>query len=125
MRLGAVGLALAMGVGMWQSPIDRLIAGYERERQGEPELREQLPVAVVFRQGRPVAWVSVYRRIEEAPHCGIPSEYIVFSLEDGRVWECRLGMRQRFAPDHVAVLSFGRTIVFDQRDGEVEVRTLR
>jgi hypothetical protein len=104
---------------------DRREAARRDQALIEEEQSAGRPVAIAFRQGKPLAWVSVVRTASMSPHCGIPSEWVVFAMDDQQLYECRAGVRAPMRKDYAVVLSWGKTTVLDWASGSVEEHRLR
>lgn len=113
----------------WQSPLYEALKDAERKRTEylDGAVRATLPIAVVFKPGRPqLAWVSVYEREAEAPPCLKGSEFVVLSMEDSMLYQCQRGARVEMQPPYTVVLSMGTTTVLDRAaGGQWEAHRLR
>ena len=118
-----------------QSPLHDALRDAEAKRR-EFFLREEAairqeevgakPVAIAFRPGRPLAWVSVVRTIDEAVHCGVPGDAFVFTLDQQILYRCAPdGSRTPFAVDYSVILTVGPTTIVEWTAGKKEEHRLR
>lgn len=125
-------LALAMAATLlWQSPLRDWERGQRRlseeaaRIEGEVHERARPPIAIVYRTGRPLAWVSVYQSASMFPFCDIDTEAIIFALDDRRVWVCKEGKRAAMLGEYAVVVTRGPTSVVEWKAGVETLTTLR